>query len=201
MNPFKEGLLKYLTEEQLQKIQSKKVGIGGAGGLGSNVAMMLIRSGFENLELLDKDIVDSSNLNRQQYFINEIGLIKVDTLKERLLQINPDAEIAIHNIEWSEENAGEFFKNCEIIVEAFDSAENKKLFVEYSKEVFPFVICGNGMAGLLQEQPMKIKKLENVYFVGDGVTDTSDGHPPMAPRVTACAAAMAEIVLDLTLSE
>ena len=55
------------------------------------------------------------------------------------------------------------------------------------------------MAGLLEKEDMTIKKVGNVYIVGDHETDSADGHPPMAPRVTACAANMAEIVLDLTL--
>ena len=55
------------------------------------------------------------------------------------------------------------------------------------------------MAGLLEKQPMKLRKIGNIYIAGDGITDAAQGHPPMAPRVTACAAMMAETVLDLTL--
>src|SRR5580704_15932635 len=96
MNLFEQGLLKYLKPEQLTLIQSKKIGIGGAGGLGSNCAMMLVRTGFKHLEIIDQDVIDASNLNRQQYFPDEIGLPKVDTLKKRLLDINPEADIRIH---------------------------------------------------------------------------------------------------------
>ncbi len=76
MNIFEQGLLKYLKPEQLTLIQSKKVGIGGAGGLGSNCAMILTRSGFKHLEIVDQDLIDASNLNRQQDFTNEVGLAK-----------------------------------------------------------------------------------------------------------------------------
>src|SRR5476649_2700716 len=96
MNIFEQGLLKYLKPEQLALIQSKKVGIGGAGGLGSNCAMVLVRSGFKNLEIIDQDLIDASNLNRQQYYTSEIGLPKVEMLKKRLLDINPDANILTH---------------------------------------------------------------------------------------------------------
>src|SRR5271167_4017852 len=110
MNILEQGLLKYLKPEQLALIQSKKVGIGGAGGLGSNCAMILVRSGFKNLEIIDQDVIDASNLNRQQYYPAEIGLPKVATLKKRLLEINPDATILIHQLRWHEGNADNFFK-------------------------------------------------------------------------------------------
>ena len=92
MNILEQGLLRYLKPEQLSLIQSKKIGIGGAGGLGSNCAMILVRTGFKHLEIIDQDVIDASNLNRQQYFLNEIGLNKVDVTKKRLLDINPDAQ-------------------------------------------------------------------------------------------------------------
>src|SRR5271170_4112112 len=100
MNIFENGLLKYLKPEQLTAIQSKKVGIGGAGGLGSNCAMMLVRTGFKHLEIIDQDLIDASNLNRQQYFADEVGLPKVKITKKRLLDINPDANIIIHQTQW-----------------------------------------------------------------------------------------------------
>src|SRR5476651_2022446 len=110
MNLFEQGLLRYLKPEQLSLIQSKKVGIGGAGGLGSNCAMILVRSGFRSLEIIDQDVIDASNLNRQQYYTAEIGLPKVDMLKKRLLDINADASITIHQGQWNEGNADTFFK-------------------------------------------------------------------------------------------
>ena len=199
MNIFEQGLLKYLKPEQLQLIQSKKIGIGGAGGLGSNCAMMLVRSGFKHLEIIDHDVIDPSNLNRQQYFTREIGLPKVIQIKQRLLDINPDAEIIIHQIKWQEDNADQFFKGFDIVVEAFDGAEFKHRFVQYYAPRFPLVVSGVGMAGLIEKKPMNVKKIGNVYICGDRLTDSAQGHPPMAPRVTQCAAMMAEIVLDHTL--
>ena len=109
MNLLEQGLLKYLTKEQLAQIQSVKVGIGGAGGLGSNVAMMLVRTGFNNLEILDHDVIDPSNLNRQQYFSDEVGQPKVDVTKNHLLGVNPDLKIVIHRIKWSSEIGDQYF--------------------------------------------------------------------------------------------
>ena len=199
MNIFEQGLLKYLKPEQLALIQSKKVGIGGAGGLGSNCAMMLVRSGFKNLEIIDQDVIDASNLNRQQYFTAEIGLPKVDTLKKRLLDINPDANILIHQTKWHEGNAENFFKGFDYIVEAFDVTDWKYRFVQYYAPRFAVIVSGVGMAGLSEKKPMTVKKMGNVYICGDRSTDSAQGHPPMAPRVTQCAAMMAEIILDLSL--
>ncbi len=199
MNIFEQGLLKYLKPEQLTLIQSKKVGIGGAGGLGSNCAMVLVRSGFKYLEIVDQDLIDASNLNRQQYFTNEIGLPKVDVLKKRLLDINPDAQIIVHKIQWNENNAQQFFKGFDFIIEAFDTTDWKYRFVQYYSPRCAVVVSGVGMAGLTEKKPMSVKKMGNLYICGDRSTDSTQGHPPMAPRVTACAAMMAEIVLDLTL--
>ena len=199
MNIFEQGLLRYLKPEQLALIQSKKVGIGGAGGLGSNCAMLLVRSGFKHLEIIDQDLIDASNLNRQQYFSAEVGLPKVDQLKKRLLDINPDANILTHQTKWHEGNAENFFKGFDFIVEAFDVADWKYRFVQYYAPRVRVIVSGVGMAGLNEKKPMTVKKMGNVYICGDRTTDSAQGHPPMAPRVTQCAAMMAEIILDLAL--
>ena len=199
MNPFEQGLLRYLKPEQLSTIQSKKIGLGGAGGLGSNCAMILVRSGFRNLEIVDQDVIDASNLNRQQYFTDEIGMPKVEVLKERLCDINPEARISMHQVQWNETKAPQFFKGADFIVEAFDQVDWKFRFVEYYRSRFPVIVSGVGMAGLTEKRPMTVKKVGNIYFCGDLTTNSHDGHPPMAPRVTQCAAMMAEVILDLTL--
>ena len=200
MNIFEEGLSRYLSPQQLYAIQSVKIGIGGAGGLGSNVAMILVRSGFKHIEILDYDVIDASNLNRQQYFTDEVGQRKVDVIKTRLLAINPDLDILTHAVKWTEETAHLYFKNCDFIIEAFDQAEWKHKFVQFYQDQVKTIVSGIGMAGLLEKKPMITKRIGNIYFVGDISTDSSCGHPPMAPRVTACAARMAEIVLDITLN-
>ena len=129
----------------------------------------------------------------------EIGLNKVDVTKKRLLDINPDAEIIIHKTQWNEGNADQFFKGFDFIIEAFDVADWKHRFVQYYSPRFPVVVSGVGMAGLLEKKPMSVKKIGNIYICGDLSTDSHQGHPPMAPRVTQCAAMMAEVVLDKTL--
>lgn len=198
-NIFIEGLLRYLTPEQLALIQSKKIGMGGAGGLGSNCAMILVRTGFTNLEIIDQDVIDPSNLNRQQFYPDEVGQDKVTVLQKRLLSINPDAQITVHKRQWSEESADRYFRDADFIIEAFDVADWKYRFVEYYQPWGKPLISGVGMAGLTEKQPMTVKRIGNIWFAGDRATCSHQGHPPMAPRVTQCAAMMAEIVLDLTL--
>lgn len=198
-NMFEEGLKRYLTDDQLRLIQSKKIGIGGAGGLGSNAAMILTRSGFKHFEILDFDVIEPSNLNRQQYFVHELGASKVETTKARLLQINPELDIQTHTVKWSPAEGERYFQEADFVVEAFDQADFKYQFVQYYQDKTKIVVSGNGMAGLTEKQPMQKRKIGNIYLVGDGTTDSACGHPPMAPRVIACAAMMAEIILDLTL--
>ena len=198
MNPFEDSLLRYLPPEQLREIQSKKIGLGGAGGLGSNVALTLTRCGFKNFEIIDADRVDYSNLNRQQYFLDEVGGMKTETLRRRLLAVNPDCAVRLFPVSWTPAGGGRYFNGCDFVVEAFDRAESKHAFVSFYQKRAPVVVSGVGMAGLTEKQPLKVKKLGNVYLVGDFTTDTGQGHPPLAPRVTACAAMMAEVILDLT---
>lgn len=222
MNPFESALTRYLTDEQLRLIQRERICIAGAGGLGSNVAVALVRTGFRHLEMLDRDVVDASNLNRQDYLLADVGRPKVEALRERLLGINPSALIVTHQAEWTLSNSGSFFAGARIVVEAFDRAETKSAFVNWAAGCAEFVVSGNGMAGLTgasttppprsarlgpapagltgaSASATSVRQVGNVYIVGDGATSTEAGQPPLAPRVLQCAARMAEIVLALTL--
>jgi sulfur carrier protein ThiS adenylyltransferase len=200
MNRFERGLQNYLTPPQRSRVQDVSVGIGGAGGLGSNVAVALVRCGFRQFEVLDFDTVSDSNLNRQFYFLDDIGQAKVDALRKHLTRINPDVDVTVHHVRWSPENGKTFFQNCSVIVEAFDRADIKKSFVEYYASRRPLIVSGVGMAGTNRKTPMAVKRIGNIYFVGDGTSDIHDGLPPMATRVLTCAAMMAEVILDLTLA-
>lgn len=201
LNSFEQGLLHYLRKSQLSRIQKTIIGLGGAGGLGSNVALSLVRSGFKHLEIIDYDRIAVSNLNRQQYFLREVGLAKVTVLKQHLLNINPEADITIHARKWSLETAERYFGNCDVIIEAFDQAVVKRAFVEYYQSRAKVVVSGNGVAGKDSKALLRVKKVGNIYFVGDQATAVSKQHPPLAPRVMACAALMAGVVLDLSLKE
>ncbi len=199
MNVFENNLLKYLSKPQLKKIQRIKIGLGGAGGLGSNIAIILVRSGFKHFEIIDFDKIEFSNLNRQQYFLNEVGKNKVETLKKRLLAINPSAKIKTYRKRWNKSDAHQYFKACDFIVEAFDNASFKRDFVENYQSKAKFIISGNGLAGFGKNASLRVKKIRNIYLIGDNITGVDKNNPPLAPRVTMCAAMMAQCVLNLTL--
>lgn len=200
MNPFEHGLKKYLSAKQLKKIRSVGIGICGAGGLGSNVAAMLTRCGFCHFEILDSDNIEPSNLNRQHFFLNDIGKNKVSALKQHLRRINPDITVKIHTVRWSRELSQKFFQHCDVVIEAFDGAKNKHAVVESYTSTAKYVLSGSGMAGKNITTPLLIKKVGNVFLVGDQTTASSRRNPPLAPRVTACAALMAGVVMQLVLT-
>lgn len=199
MNFFEEALCNYFTKEQLEKIWTCTIGIAGAGGIGSNVAITLTRCGFKKFVLLDFDDIEASNLNRQQFFINEVGFKKVDILKKRILKINPDSEILTYKKRWSAEEEN-VFKNCDILIEGFDEADTKKQFVEFYQGSGKPIICGSGMAGYITDNPIPIKTIGNIIIVGNQTREVSKKNPPLSPQIMIIAAMMAEIVLNLTLN-
>jgi sulfur carrier protein ThiS adenylyltransferase len=196
MNEFEKGLLRYFDEPQLSKIQQHRIGIAGAGGLGSNIAVCLVRSGFKNFEIIDNDVVEASNLNRQQYFLEDIGKPKVLALKERLLRINTDLQIECLQERIIKDNCSRFFKDTAVLLEAFDGVAAKKLILEEYGNSEKIIICGSGMAGFSNDSEIKIRKISDKHFlVGDGVSSIKEA-PPLAPRVMACASLMASVCLE-----
>ena len=179
------------------------VGIAGAGGLGSNCAAALVRSGIGNLIIADFDTISESNLNRQFYFFDQIGEAKVVALKENLLKINPDVHIIAHNIKLNETNILEIFKNCNVVVEAFDIAEQKEMLIETILAFFPDkpLVAGLGMAGYGNTNSLKARKVDNLYICGDEHSEISENNPPLAPRVGIVASMQANVVLELLLNK
>ncbi|MCL6560114.1 MAG: sulfur carrier protein ThiS adenylyltransferase ThiF, partial [Firmicutes bacterium] len=130
MNEFEKKLSYFLGAENLVKIQRVKVGIAGAGGLGSNCAAYLVRSGFKKFKIVDFDRVEAGNLNRQFFFLDQIGRLKVEALAENLRKINPDLAIEALAFRIDEASVADVFADCDAVVEAFDGARDKKLLVE-----------------------------------------------------------------------
>ena len=113
-----------------EKLKKAKVCILGLGGLGSNVAVLLARAGLGSLKLVDFDIVEASNLNRQQYRISHIGMKKTEAIKSILKEINPFVKIDTLDIKVDRENILSVVGDVEIVVEAFDRAETKAMAIE-----------------------------------------------------------------------
>lgn len=197
MNPFEAAVSLYYRPEQWSRIQQTRIGIAGAGGLGSNIAVALVRSGFRHLEITDFDCVEAKNLNRQFYFLEDIGRPKVEALAERLRSINPAVEIVTHQARLTPSNIASHFVSADCLCEAFDHPEAKRMFLEAFLGSGKFLVMGSGMAGISNQTAISIRKLkENLHIVGDVITAVGPENPPCAPRVSACAGLMASVILE-----
>lgn len=173
-----------------------KIGIAGCGGIGSNVAYHLIRSGIVKFKFGDYDVIEASNLNRQFFFYSQIGKAKALCLQENLLQINPKAIIQAEVIRFEKENIKSFFHDCDIIIEAFDLGEYKSMLIEEMMQTGKTIIAASGIADYDIEH-LQIKKLNSqLYVVGD-FSKGIENYPTYSHKVNMVAAMMAKIVLDL----
>ncbi len=186
------------------RLKAATVGIAGVGGLGSAVAMALARVGVGNLVIADFDVVEPSNLNRQQYFIDQIGLPKVQALAANLGRINPYVAVKVHAILLDPANIPAIFSGCTVIVEAFDRAEMKAMLVDTVLEQLSgaTVIAASGLAGHGPNNAIVTSKISGrLYLVGDGISEAQPGSGLMAPRVGIAAGHQANQVVRCILGE
>ena len=187
-----------------EKIKGGTVGIAGCGGLGSAVAVALARIGVGRLLLADFDLVEPSNLNRQQYFVDQIGMAKVDALKANLARINPFVKVATYHGRLDRGNIPQVFAVADLLVEAFDGADQKALLVESWRQNFPEkpLITASGLAGFGPANTVTTRRVgRNFWMVGDGESSASPGQGLMAPRVGIAAHHQANAALRLLLGE
>ena len=198
-----EDLLKRNVKGISKKLKKTRVCILGLGGLGSNVAVLLARSGIGFLKLVDFDTVEASNLNRQQYRISHIGLKKTEAMKSIIREINPFVETDILDIKVDRENIHSIVGDIEIVVEAFDRAETKAMLMEeLLTNTNKIVVSASGMAGLGSANEIVTRKIkDNFYLVGDNYSDYEEYLGIMSTRVMICAAHQANMVLRLILGE
>lgn len=191
----------YYSIEQYSAIRAATIGIGGAGGLGSNCAINLVRSGFEKFVIADFDIVELPNLNRQTYLPEHIGLPKVDCLKGQLQKINPRCSVDAKQITINETNALSAFSSCDAVVEAFDSPECKAMMVNIFIDTGKLVVSASGLAGFGNSDRIVTRKVrDNFYLVGDGASGVNGTMRPLAPCVSIAAAKQADVVLEWILA-
>jgi sulfur carrier protein ThiS adenylyltransferase len=178
-------------------LTTKTVAIAGCGGIGSNAAVSLTRAGIGKLIISDYDQVEESNLNRQYFFQSDIGQNKTDALKKHLLNINPQINVIIHTIKLSPDNIADIFREADILIEAFDLAENKEWLIESWVSRFPQkpVISGNGLAGFGNFSSLKIVQSGNIYLCGDGQSDMSMGL--CSARVSVVSNMQANLAIEL----
>ncbi len=189
----------YLTPEERTALESARVGIAGAGGLGSNCAMHLVRAGVKHITIADFDVVNESNLNRQFFFRDQIGQKKVEAIKENLLRIEPDADIRAVDMRLDASSAREIFADCGIVVEAFDAVDAKVMLVSAFASSGKKLVTASGLAGWGRSNAMKVRKMGNIVAIGDGETSVGDGAAPVSPRVGIAAAMEANAVVSLLL--
>ena len=187
-------------EEMRTKLSNARVAVAGLGGLGSNIAVMLARSGVGELLLVDFDTVDVTNLNRQMYLIPQLGKPKAEALPEILYQINPYLTYRSVCIKVTPDNVKELFSEYPIVCEAFDKPDQKAMLVRELLMQCPktIVVSGNGMAGYADANEIRTcQVMKRLYVCGDQSTDVGNGIGLIAPRVAVCAAHEANKVLQL----
>ena len=192
------------TPKVHEKVKKAKVAIAGLGGLGSTVALALGRIGVGHMKIIDFDVVEPSNLNRQQYFIRHIGMKKCYALKDILSEINPFINVEAVDMCVNNENIKELFEDMDIVIEAFDGAENKAMIV---REVLlqtkkPKLVSASGMAGYYSNNLIISKKINTrLYMCGDFKNEAKVNEGLMAPRVGIAACHEANMALRLILGE
>ena len=183
----------------LAALRADTVGIAGAGGLGSNVAVSLARAGVGRLIIADFDKIEPSNLNRQQYFVKQIGRRKVEALRENLKKINPFSEYIVHDVKVIRANTGRLFGAADILIEAFDKAGQKGMLINTWLSLYPKkpIIAASGLAGYGKNSKLHTRKIGSLYVCGDGETECPKGISPMAPRVAIVANMQANLAVEL----
>ena len=199
-----DALISRHGEELHKRFSSATVAVCGLGGLGSNIATALARSGIGKLLLIDFDCVDVTNLHRQQYKASQIGRYKAEALAENLLEIAPYTNIQTMRVKITEENLVDLLKDADVVCEAFDTAESKARLVNGVLEQLPhcYLVAASGMAGMNTPNTIRTRKImKRFYLCGDEVSEAADSIGLVAPRVMLCAAHQAHTVLRILAGE
>jgi sulfur carrier protein ThiS adenylyltransferase len=185
--------------ELLPVLRQSVVGIAGAGGLGSNAAVSLARAGVGKLIIADMDRVYPSNLNRQYYFLDQIGQLKVEALVENLKKINPFSQYEVHPVRVTAKNLRKLFSEAEIMVEALDLASEKSRLINTWLSLFPDrpIIAASGISGFGKNNKLRTRRLGKLYLCGDEESEPEEKVSPMAPRVGIVANMQANLVIEL----
>jgi sulfur carrier protein ThiS adenylyltransferase len=185
-----------------QKLKRGHVGLAGCGGLGSTLAVALARCGIGKLTLVDFDVVEPSNLNRQQYFVDQIGLPKVEALAANLRRINPYVQLDLHRLRLTKTEVPELFVECGVVAECLDHPAAKAELSSAMRRLLPAIplvavsgIAGYGPASVISSH----RVFGNHFLIGDRVTAAEPGRGLLAPRVTVAAGYQANVVLRLLL--
>lgn len=184
------------------RLAASHVAIVGCGGLGSNAAAMLVRSGVGNLTLVDFDTVEEDNLNRQLFFRDQIGMLKTDALADTLRRIKPDVDLVLVRECLDEESLLGVVEGADVVIEAVDRADVKAMIANVLCTDAPDLplVSTSGLAGIDSANEIVCERIgENFYLVGDLHSDVRDGLPLLASRVMVAAAHQAHAAIRILL--
>jgi len=201
---FESMMMARHTPGVYKTLKNSTVGVAGVGGLGSNAALALARSGVGRLIVADFDIVEPSNLNRQAYLVEHLGKEKTEAIKDLIKRTNPYVEVETHTKRIKAENVKEIFGNVDVLIEAFDQATSKAELVNTALLTMQdtYVVAGSGMAGYFSSNSIITKqKMKKLYVVGDETNEAKPGSGLMAPRVNIAAAHQANMALRILLGK
>ncbi|MBR1384175.1 MAG: sulfur carrier protein ThiS adenylyltransferase ThiF [Ruminococcus sp.] len=208
MIPAREEMYKALEERHgkdlQEKLQAASVAVCGLGGLGSNVAIHLARAGVGRLHLIDFDSVDLSNLNRQQYFPDQLGQPKAQALYDTIKRIAPYCDLTFQSVKLTEDNIPTLLSPFDIIAECFDKADQKAMLVNCVLEKMndKYLVAASGMAGLSSANEIRTRKIsKRFYMCGDGVNGLENGLGLISARVAVCASHEAVMILRIIAGE
>ena len=186
------------------KFKNACVGVAGLGGLGSNVTVALVRAGVKKFVLADFDVVEESNLNRQVYFREHLGMYKTEALLEILRKINPCVDVKFFTRKIMQDDIREIFSGVDVLVEAFDKPDEKAMLVNTALTKLPdvYVVAASGIAGFLSSNSIVTRrKMDRLYVVGDEMSEADSGAVMMGPRVGIAGLHQANMVLRILLGE
>ncbi len=168
------------------KIRHATVAILGLGGLGSAVAGAFAKIGIGKMLLSDYDVVEPSNLNRQHYFVDQIGMPKTKALQENLVRMNPSVSLEIIDEQLTESRLAQCFQSVDVLIECFDNPQMKaaalRVVLTHLKDVA--YVGSSGMAGYGDNNSIVTHTIRpGVYIVGDETSEAGPGMGLMAPRV------------------
>ncbi|TXT50022.1 MAG: sulfur carrier protein ThiS adenylyltransferase [Spirochaetes bacterium] len=188
-------------EKYRSVLRQKRVGIAGAGGLGSNCAVSLARAGVGSLVIVDFDSVAAPNLDRQAYFLDQIGLPKVKALADNIRRIDPGIQVDARILRLAPDNIAEVFSGCDLLIEALDDAQAKAMLLESALALWPkrWLVAASGLAGIGDFNGLKMLKHGNLVICGDFRQEVSESLPPVAPRVSIVANMEADAALEILL--
>lgn len=192
----------YLTDEERKKLEEVLIAVIGAGGLGSNCAMHLVRAGVRHLILADFDTVSESNLNRQFFFRDQVGEKKVEALATNLRRIEPGVALTLVSERLDEEGVARLIAPADLVVEAVDKAETKSALIALALKAGKKVVAASGMAGWGNSNAMRARRIgDSLVLIGDGEAEVDAELPPQSPRVGIAAAMEANSAIALILGK